>query len=74
MLAVQASDELEDDIGSSSIEIAGGLVRQKDLGPSDQSPSQGKPLLLTAGKFAGAMVSARLQPDFTQPLRRLLFG
>ena len=37
------------------VQAAGGLVREDQVGPGDQRPRRGDPLLLAAGKLAGAM-------------------
>ena len=50
------------------VQIAGGFVGQEDGGASGQGASQGDALLLTAGEFAGAMVSAVFEADLGEQL------
>jgi len=40
------------------VEVAGGLVREDQVGPGDQRPRRGDPLLLAAGKLGGAVTEA----------------
>ena len=56
------------------IKIAGRLVRHQDLRTCDQRTGQRNSLLLTAGKFAGAVMAAIGQPDFSQPVHSLLLS
>lgn len=53
--------QINDFSGILGIQIAGRLVRQNDTGLIDQRPSNGHPLLLTAGKLRGQMSFALVQ-------------
>jgi hypothetical protein len=68
---VETLDEVEDAAGGDLVEIAGGLVSEQEAGVVDEGAGKGDALLLAAGEFAGAMVTAILQADFRKPVRCL---
>jgi len=67
---VQPGNQVKDQPSGRFVQIAGGLVGQKQTGIVDQGSGQRHALLLTAAEFAGAMLAAILQPNFFQPLGR----
>src|SRR5215467_5112555 len=74
MFAVQSSEQVKDHFGGSAVNIARWLIRQQNLRLGDQCPRQRESLLFAAGKFAGTVMSARLEANFSQPPRRFLTG
>ena len=73
VLAMQSSDQFENEFGGTAVEIAGGLIRQKHLRLGDEGTGECKTLLFAAGQFAGAVIGPGLKPDLTQPEGSLLF-
>ena len=73
VFAVQSRDQFKNQLAGASIEIAGRLIGQQDSGLGDERTRQRNTLLFAAGKFAGAMMPARLKPDFAQPPRSFVF-
>jgi hypothetical protein len=67
MLAMQARNQSENRFGGLAVEISRGLIGQQKLGAGDERAGQSYTLLLAAGKFAGAVMGARLKSNFTQP-------
>ncbi len=67
---VELADQIHDLGAGVAVEIAGGLVRQQKLRLIDQRSRQRRPLLLAAGKFAGAVGGATAQADAFQRLPR----
>src|SRR5436305_3662088 len=63
ILTVQLLDEVEDLFAGLAVEIAGGLVGQKELGPIHQSACQRDALLLATRKLSGTMAKSRRQSD-----------
>src|SRR5690242_15153393 len=74
ILAMQASDQIENRVRGAGIEISGGLIGQQQLGPGDQGASQSHSLLLSAGKLSGTVMAALLQSHFPQPSGRFGLG
>ena len=67
VLAVQTRNQSENRFRRLSVEVAGRLIGQQQLGTGNERSCQSYPLLLTAGKLAGAMMGALLQTDLAQP-------
>jgi hypothetical protein len=73
VLAVQSSDQFENQLRGAAVEIAGGLIRQKHLRLGDEGTGECKTLLFAAGEFAGAVFGTGFKADLTQPAGSLLF-
>ena len=52
VLAMQARNQRENRFRRLAIQVAGGFIRQQQLGSSDECAGQSHPLLLSAGKLA----------------------
>ena len=74
MLPVQLRHKFKDHLAGAAIKVTGGLISQQNLRLGDERPSQSQPLLLSSGKFAGAMIGPSLQSYFTQPARSFRFS
>src|ERR1039458_9172622 len=74
MLAVQLLDQRKDRLGGFSVEIAGGLVGQQQLGISDEGAGEADALLLAAAQLAGAMVGTSGEADLVEPSAGLFVG
>ena len=55
---LQFAEKREDGFASGGIEIAGGLIGEKNFRAIDEGAGDGDALLLAAGKFGGAMAEA----------------
>ena len=67
-LAVDAIEHFEHEPARRSVESAGGLVAQEDLGLLDDRARDGDPLLLAARHLRRIVVAPRGQPDQIQRL------
>ena len=74
MLMVQSSKKRKDELRGRAIEIARRLIGEKDLRTGDQSAGQSQALLFSAGKLAGAVVTALLQPHLAKPAGGFALG
>ena len=68
MGVMQSLNQLEDRLPGPRIEVAGGLIRQKNLGLGHQRPRQGDPLLL-ARRSARPTGASPAPPDPPLPAR-----
>ena len=64
---VQVLQKTEDLLTGGLVEVAGGLVGEKNFGLGDQGAGQGHALLLAAGKLPGEVPGAGAQADFAEP-------
>jgi hypothetical protein len=63
---VQLQQQRGDSIGGAAIQIACGLIAEKQHGLPYQSPRQCDALLFTAGELCGAMIEPRIESDPSQ--------
>jgi len=62
-LRLQIAEKGEDGFAGGGIEIAGGLVGEKNFGAIDEGAGDGDALLFAAGEFCGAMAKAMGEAD-----------
>src|SRR5271163_774825 len=62
-ILVQAAEHLEDDFGIFGVEIAGGLIGEKDFGFIDDGSGDGHALLFAPGHFRGAMMKPSIEAE-----------
>src|SRR5579864_1908886 len=74
VLLVQSLYQSEYHFRCTVIQVSCWLVRHQDSRSRYQGPGQRYPLLLTAGKFSRAMMTAALQSNFPQPSAGFLHG
>ena len=66
IIAVQAGDEFEHHLAGAIVQVSGRLICQQDLRLADERPRQRRPLLLSAGHFAGTVLKTSTQPNLPQ--------
>ena len=62
-ILVEAAEHIKDDFGIFCVEIAGGLIGEKNFGLVDDGTGDGDALLLAAGHFRGAVMEAALESE-----------
>ncbi len=62
-LRLEFAEESKDGFAGGGVEIAGGLVGEKNFGAIDEGAGDGDALLFTAGKFRGAMAETMREAD-----------
>lgn len=62
-MALEIIKDIENHLAGCGIEVSGGLVRQDEQRIIDECSRDGRSLLLPAGKFVGAMMTAVGQTD-----------
>ena len=72
--AIQPEEHLDDRAARLRIEIAGGLIGEKDLRPMDESAGQRHALLFAAGKLERVMMEPLGEADLRENIRRLLLA
>ncbi len=70
--AAEIGEKVENQLAGALVQIAGRLVGEQQRGVAGEGARDGDALLLSSGKFSGAMFGAVGQPDFfeARPLRR----
>lgn len=63
---VQVEEQIDDAIACFVVEVAGGFVREKNLGPIQKCASERNALLFAAGKLGGVMMKALGEADLLQ--------
>ena len=66
MLALHATQELDDGCAGVAVEVGGGLIGQDDTGGGGQGARDCNPLLLAAGELAGAVARVGGEADRVQ--------
>ncbi len=62
-LRAEFTEKIEDGFAGGGVEIAGGLVGEKDFRAIDESAGDGDALLFAAGEFRGAMAEPMGEAD-----------
>ena len=68
MLAVEVHQQLQDLLGRTTVEVAGGLVGEDQLGLVHEGPGDGDPLALTTRELRRPVVQALAEPHELQSL------
>ena len=69
MLAMKSRNQIKNRFRCPSVQVPRRLIGQQELRPGDERAGQRHPLLLSARKFAGAVMRPLLQSDLPQPVQ-----